>query len=348
MKETSPKGFGALEHHTSTVVVLPETMSDEALASSMTDVVSHEFFHIVTPLSVHSEDVHYFDYNDPTFSKHLWMYEGVTEYFATHFQVYEGLVTGDEFLAKITEKIAGSLAMDDSMSFTVMSENILEEPYASNYINVYQKGALIGMCIDIIMREQSNGERGILSLMKELSLKYGVHKPFVDDALIAEITAMTYPEVGAFLQKHVVGTTPINYQEFFDKVGIAKEESKKETNYIMNGRTLIFDANPEKNELFFNAEVANNSFWAGQGVQEKDVLVSVEGQELTLANAQQVAGGMFAWTPGKEIKVVVKRDGVTREISTTLSQSYTTGSLLKINTNATTALNALRKAWIKQ
>ena len=34
-KESSPKGFGALEHHTSTVVVLPETMEDEALAQSM-------------------------------------------------------------------------------------------------------------------------------------------------------------------------------------------------------------------------------------------------------------------------------------------------------------------------
>ena len=38
--EGAPGGFGALEHHTSTVVVLPEQMPDEALASSMIDVVS--------------------------------------------------------------------------------------------------------------------------------------------------------------------------------------------------------------------------------------------------------------------------------------------------------------------
>ena len=66
---------------------MPESMEEAALATQMIDIVSHEFFHIVTPLSVHSEDVHYFDYNAPTFSKHLWMYEGVTEYFATLFQV---------------------------------------------------------------------------------------------------------------------------------------------------------------------------------------------------------------------------------------------------------------------
>ena len=39
MNETSPHGFGALEHHTSTVVVLPEHMPFEALATSMIDVV---------------------------------------------------------------------------------------------------------------------------------------------------------------------------------------------------------------------------------------------------------------------------------------------------------------------
>ncbi|MEM1003117.1 MAG: peptidase M61, partial [Bacteroidota bacterium] len=88
--DTSAKGFGALEHHTSTVVVLPEAYNKEGLAESMTDVVGHEFFHVVTPLSVHSEDIHDFDYNQPTFSKHLWMYEGFVEYFAQHFQVYEG------------------------------------------------------------------------------------------------------------------------------------------------------------------------------------------------------------------------------------------------------------------
>jgi len=39
-KETSPKGFGALEHHTSTVVVLPEAMPFEALEESIIDVVA--------------------------------------------------------------------------------------------------------------------------------------------------------------------------------------------------------------------------------------------------------------------------------------------------------------------
>ena len=192
-KEDSPTGLGALEHHNSTVVVLSDSFSEEMLAKSMIDIVAHEFFHILTPLSVHSEDIHYFDYDKPTFSKHLWMYEGVVEYFAQHFQVNKNLINKEEFYEVIMDKIRLSNRYDDFMSFTNMSENVLDEPYASNYYNVYQKGALIGMCLDIIIRSESNGEKGILWLMKKLSDKYGKQKPFKDDLLFDEIVSLTYP-----------------------------------------------------------------------------------------------------------------------------------------------------------
>lgn len=345
--KTSPKGFGALEHHKSTMVVMPEDETQEQLAKGMIDVVSHEFFHIVTPLSVHSEDVHYFDYNDPTFSKHLWMYEGVTEYFATLFQVNQGLVSEDVFYDKIMDKIQYSLQMDDTMSFTKMSENVIKEPYKDQYINVYQKGALIGMCIDIILREESHGQRGILSLMKELSKKYGVDKPFEDDKFIDEITAMTYPSVGTFLKTHVVGTTPINYNTFFDKVGLEIADGKAKTNYIQNGTNLIVSGDGQKGTIFFTDQVLQNSFWKEQGVQPNDIIKEIDGTVVTLKNANQVFQEVFMWQPGQDIDVKLERDGKAIDIKTTTTQSYTTGKVLRENPNATQSAIALREAWLK-
>jgi len=346
--DTAPKGMGALEHHTSTVVVLPESSSKEGLASSIVDVVAHEFFHIVTPLSVHSEDVHYFDYNKPTFSKHLWMYEGVTEYFAQHFQVYEGLIEDDAFYNTVMSKIATSKNLDDAMSFTIMSENILDEPYASNYYNVYMKGALIGMCIDILMRKESDGNRSMLSLMKELSAKYGKDKPFVDDNLITEITAMTYPSVGEFLKTHVEGDVPINYNDFFAMVGLTLGESEVPTNYIFaGGQNVIFDADQEKGTIFFSPMVLKNSFWASQGIQVGDVIKKVNGADLTLANAQQVVGGMFGWQEGQEITMDLERNGEPVAIKTILTKATAKSEALIGDENATDAQKALRASWLK-
>lgn len=345
--DEAPGGFGALEHHTSTVVVMAESMSEASLDASMIDVVSHEFFHILTPLSVHSEDVHYFDYNDPSFSKHLWMYEGLTEYFATHFQVNQGLVEEEEFYGDLMQKIQSAATMNDSMSFTEMSENILEQPYASNYYNVYQKGALIGMCLDIIIREQSGGERGILSLMKELAEKYGVDKPFEDESILEEITAMTYPEVGAFFEKHVVGNTPIDYDVYFDKVGLGMIEGRLKTNYIMNNGALIFQGSKDQGTIFFTEAVAQNSFWHENGVLPGDVVKEIDGTVVTLENANAVIGAAYGWTAGQTIEVKLDRDGEEIILAKELTQSYTMGKKLGKKEDATEKELALLEAWLR-
>ena len=346
-KEDSPKGFGALEHHTSTVVVMPENFPKEALENSLTDIVAHEFFHIVTPLSVHSEDVHYFDYYKPTFSKHLWMYEGVTEYFAQHFQVYEGLDEATDFYSELQTKIKRSQGFNDAQSFTIMSENVLKEGYKENYANVYQKGALIGMCIDILMRKESNGNRSMLSLMKELSAKYGKNKPFEDDKLIAEITQMTYPSVGEFLKTHVEGDLPINYDEFFNMVGLKFAETEIETNYIFaGGQNIVFSGAPDKG-IFFTEVALENSFWKSQDVRANDILKKVNGENLTLQNAQQVIGGMAAWQPGQEVELELERDGEPVIVKTTLTKATVMGEGLVEDENATEAKIKLRKAWLK-
>ncbi len=345
--ETAPKGFGALEHHTSTVVVLPEFMKDDQLAESMIDVVSHEFFHIVTPLSVHSEDVHYFDYNKPTFSKHLWMYEGVTEYFATLFQINKDLVSEEEFFAKVVDKITRAAGMNDAMSFTEMSENILEKKYHDQYINVYQKGALIGMCIDILMREESNGQRGILSLMKELSNKYGKSKPFSDDTLIDEITKMTYPSVGEFLNTHVVGGTPIDYTKFFERVGVDFSDGKVKTNYIQGKGVFIVSPDMATGNIIFNEVVAENSYWTEQGVKPNDIIKEINGVKLSPQNANTVFQGVFRWQPGEKVEVKLERDGKEVVIKGALTQAYTSGKSLLRKEDATKQQKDLLNAWLK-
>ncbi|AUS07122.1 peptidase M61 [Pseudotamlana carrageenivorans] len=346
-KEDSPKGFGALEHHSSTVVVFADAMPAEALAESMIDVVSHEFFHIVTPLSVHSEDVQYFDYANPTFSKHLWMYEGVTEYFATLFQVHEGLVDEAEFYSDIMEKINYSKQMDDTMSFTLMSENVIKEPYKSQYLNVYQKGALIGMCIDITMREESNGQRGILSLMKELSNKYGKNKPFEDDKLFDEIVSMTYPSLGAFFDSHVQGDIPINYSEYFDKVGLEIRKGKVEGNYIIMNGAPILSGDPAKGVIFFTDMVSDNSFWVENGAKPNDIIKSVGGKALTFQNANDILQEIYMWKPGQDVDVVLVRDGEEIQIKTKATKSFVTGEGLVEKADATPAQKELREAWLK-
>ncbi len=308
LDESDASGFGALEHHTSTVVVLPEQLPKDRLEQAMVDVVSHEFFHIVTPLNVHSEEIQYFDFNNPKMSKHLWMYEGTTEYFANLFQIQQGLIDETEFYQRVMDKIANSKAYDDAMSFTEMSENILSEPYKKNYANVYEKGALINLALDITLRDLSNGEKGILWLMKELSMKYGNNTPFNDDQLVDEIVAMTYPELRVFFDTHVIGNTPIDYSIFLSKVGLTTTVIEQPSGCFLNGEVPFIDVDQaNNNSIFIRKGIELNSFLNNLGAQGGDVIKSINGTPITLEAIRPIISESFTWSAEKEIVMVVNR-----------------------------------------
>ena len=344
MSETDAKGFGALEHPTATTVVMPEMLPKDELLKSMIDVVSHEFFHIVTPLSVHSKEIHDFDYNAPKMSKHLWMYEGVTEYFANLFQINQGLITEEDFYKRMAEKIEHANAMNDTMPFTTMSANVFTEPYKEQYLNVYEKGALIGMCLDIIIREKSNGERGILDLMQKLSNEYGVSKPFNDNELFAKITTFTYPEVGAFLEKHVAGETPIPYDLYFSKVGITKTSKKEPVNVFLKGQMPYISVDQQTKEIIVIPNIELNDFYKNLDLKGGDILKAINDKPYSLENIYEMITISQTWKEGDAITVKIKRNGSEQLLRGTVKLPYEDKEGLNFTD---TSKKAQKEAWLK-
>lgn len=303
------KGFGALEHPTATTVVMPEAMPKEQLAEQLKDIVSHEFFHIVTPLTIHSKEIQFFDYNTPKMSEHLWMYEGVTEYFANLFQVNQGLITEDEFYTRMATKIANASHMDDTMPFTKMSASVLKKPYKDQYQNVYEKGALIAMCLDIQIRQDSNGQRGILDLMQKLSNEYGTKKAFDDAELFDKIESLTSPEVRKFLDTYVAGPTPIPYDVYFAKMGVVKAKKQVPGNVFIKGQTPNISVNPQTKEIFLLPGSENIDFYKNLGMKANDIILEINDTKYNLDNIYDLIIGSQGWKDNDAISVKVKRDG---------------------------------------
>jgi predicted metalloprotease with PDZ domain len=279
------------------------------LQEQLKDVVSHEFFHIVTPLTVHSNEIQYFDFNNPQMSEHLWMYEGVTEYFANLFQVNQGLIDETEFFERMSQKIAQASQMNDKMSFTKMSKNVLNAPYKDQYINVYQKGALIAMCMDIIIREESKGQKGILTLMQDLSNEYGSKKAFKDEELFAKITELTYPSVGAFLKTYVAGETPIPYAEYFAKMGVTEAKIEVAGNPFLKGQTPYITVDPTTKEIMILPSIELNEFMTTLGLKNGDKILAVNGTNYNLDNIYDLVLGSMNWKDGEAMTVKINRDG---------------------------------------
>ena len=344
MRKDDARGTGALEHPTATTVVLPEILSKKILVESMKDIVSHEFFHILTPLTIHSQEIQNFDYNAPKMSEHLWMYEGVTEYFANLFQINQGLITEDAFYIRIADQIKRANTMNDTMPFTTMSKNVLLDPYKDQYLNVYQKGALIGMCIDIIIREKSEGKRGILDLMQKLSNEYGVSKAFNDEDLFAKITKLTYPEVGSFLTTYVSGPTPIPYGFYLAKIGVTNSTKKIPESVFGSYKNRYIKVNTNTKEIFIKPDLELNVFFTNLGLKGGDILVAINDIPYSAESMYDLMTESKNWNENDAITVKIKRDGKEQIVKGTVKHTYINNEVFSA-TDATKSV--LKEAWLK-
>ncbi len=274
---------GALEHSYSSMYYYGERDSAK-ISETIVDNAAHEFFHIITPLSIHSEEIQYFDFNEPKMSEHLWLYEGSTEYHAHMVQEKYGLITPDQLLNTLSKKITTSKTrFNDTVPFTVMSSGVLGR-YKNQFGNVYQKGALIAMCIDIKLLQLSNGKYGFMNLIQDLSARYGKKMGFKDPDLFAEIGRLTYPEIEQFLQTYVAGNKPLPLEQVFSSIGVdfVPQVETKDSAFTMGSIGLSRDNNSKR--LIITDVSSMNVFGKAMGYHKDDEIISINGLEMNQSN----------------------------------------------------------------
>ena len=283
-KGTLSGASGALEHNQSSLYVLPE-LDSMYLAQTIKDVAAHEFLHILTPLNIHSEQIEYFDFNNPEMSQHLWLYEGSTEYHAHYLQEKKGLISPEAFLDVILDKIQNAQNFNDTMSFTKMSKNVLQPYYHQNYNNVYEKGALISMCLDLLLIKESHGEYNLRKLLLDLSKKYGKLRPFKDDSLFYEIEKMTFPSIGKFLKNYVEGNQPLPLSDIFALAGLKYVKEEIVETITFGGIEVNVN---EKNQIYISSVENLDDFGKQFGFKEGDIIYAFNNRLFTLETAEEI------------------------------------------------------------
>ncbi len=233
MLHLSPTGYlteqvGALEHAQCAVFCLLED-SAEKIAKQVINQAAHEFFHIIVPMYIHSEEIHNFDFIKPKMSQHLWLYEGVVEYMSQHVQAKYGLITHDKLLTVFNDKAKLALGKyNDTFPLTKMSENCLIEPYRQSYNAVFSRGFMAVTCMDLLLLRQSQGKYSLPNLIVDLSGYYGQDKAFKDKELFDKIYDIVLQNgnikdidpLKKFVEKHIAGIEKINFNDYFEPFGI--------------------------------------------------------------------------------------------------------------------------------
>lgn len=291
-------GFGALEHFTSTVVYLPEFESED-FYTGLKDVTAHEFMHIITPLSLHSEQIHYFDFLNPKMSKHLWLYEGITEYQSQLIQARAGLIEIDEFLQRIRQKIESAENYNPMIPMTTASIHALDI-FKDEYLNVYQKGALVGLCLDLEIRRKSNFEKGLVDLLSDMGRIYGKDTFFLDESLFREMAQVSgYPSLERFFALYVESAMPLPLEELLAEVGIEYAEQKFINRLSLGG--MSFSYNPSTERIFVDDVSDVDAFGKALKIKEGDEILTIKGMPFDLPNIESTLGRFFDQTQAGDV-----------------------------------------------
>jgi predicted metalloprotease with PDZ domain len=294
---------GALEHSYSSFYFWRLTTRPFGLR----DVAAHEFLHILVPLNVHSREIDEFNFRNPEWSAHLWLYEGVTEYFAEQSLLRSGIFNESTFLNHVKRGARSMQHLPDGFSLADFSRNVLSDENQSLYPLIYQYGPINALVMDIILREEMGTKGGLLELVYALMDRYGPSKPFDDDELFDVISELSSKRVADYCKTYINGSKRVPLAEYLPKIGMTYSDS-----VLAEAWTFDVDitSSTQTEGGLMIAPLDKNPL----GVEEGDRLVAVDGVEVSRENSRILRR---LWNPQSDstISLTVVRSGMTIELS---------------------------------
>lgn len=271
---------GGMEHAYSTAIdENVERMKEDPL--SLAGVTAHEFFHLWNVKRIRPQSLEPVDYMRENYTTALWFSEGVTSTVDGYMLLRAGLSNEKIYLRHLAEQIhtlearpAHAWQSAEESSLDAWLEKYTYYKLPSRSISYYDKGEVVGVLLDLKVREASHGTaslRDVLQWMNEHYAKQG--KFFPDSAGVQQAAeAVSGAKLDKFFHDYVSGTREIPYNDFFSTLGLTL--TKRKVSVMDPGFTAVqsFRSAPVVGEV----EPGSGAYEAG--LQAGDVVVAINGK----------------------------------------------------------------------
>lgn len=229
-------GYGGLEHRASTALIcnrddLP--LRGEAKVNNgyrrFLGLASHEYFHTWNVKRIKPQVFVDYDLSGENYTRQLWFFEGITSYYDDLFLARTRLIEPLAYLEMIAENIgrvasqAGRLkqSVADS-SFDAWVKYYRQDENSPNAIvSYYQKGAMVGLALDLTIRQRTNGTKTLDDVMRALWMEYGQSGKGVPEGGVQTMAEKVAGiPLADFFAQAVDGTLDLDFTPLFESVGI--------------------------------------------------------------------------------------------------------------------------------
>ena len=182
------EGYGGLEHRASTALIC--SRNDLPLAHE-TDIkpgyrqflglVSHEYFHVWNVKRIKPAAFAPYALEQEGYTRLLWAFEGITSYYDDLMLLRAGLISEQEYLDQLAQAMT-SVQRTPGRQVQTLDEASLDawvkyyrqdENSPNAQISYYVKGALVALCLDLTIRQQSAGRKSLDDVMRALWQRFG-------------------------------------------------------------------------------------------------------------------------------------------------------------------------------
>jgi predicted metalloprotease with PDZ domain len=197
-------------------------------------LVSHEFFHLWNVKRIRPDALGPFDYTQENYTKVLWVAEGITDYYADLVLRRAGLISESEFLTATARSIQNMQNTPGRLEQSVEESSFdawvkyyrQDENSVNSQVSYYDKGALLGLLLDLEIRKRSGGAKSLDDVMRYLYAEfYKKNRNYgpADFQKAAELMAGSSLE--EFFSKYVRGKEELDYNAALEAVGLRLETS---------------------------------------------------------------------------------------------------------------------------
>ena len=333
-------GGGGLEHLGSTEISMSSLVEDR-----LRSVIAHEYFHLWNVKRIRPFVLGPFDYVDPPRTANLWWSEGVTSYYGDLLSRRGGLNTEDEYLKHLAATItalqnnpARLKVSADQSSLHVFDAN---NSQGFGGLSYYTKGELVGLCLDLKIREITHGARSLDNVMRALYVQCGKGDGpgFAEDDIKKTVNRISGKNLSDFYDQLARSTEELPFTEALTTVGL--NLARAETPVPVSNTGMTLQPNREAQALTIG-EITAEGAAAKAGLKTGDRIAAVNDQTDLRAMGQLLR----ATPPGKPLTITVVRAGVRTEIAFTMGFTNRYPWLLTPDPAATPEQLHLRRQWL--
>jgi predicted metalloprotease with PDZ domain len=307
-------GGGGMEHMNCTAI-------SADVPAQLPSYSAHEFFHAWNVKRIRPQSLEPVDYTREMWTRSLWFAEGVTNTYGAYAMERTGVWSTQQFYGNLAEQIT-ELQSRPAHRWQSVEQSSLDAWYEKypiytrpeESISYYNKGQIVGVLLDLLIRDRTDNRAGLDDVLRELNSEYAQAGRFYNEsdalrAAMEEVIRKSAPGADAdladFFTRYVSGTDEIPYADFLARAGWTLRDTTQRR------AAFGFTVGRDSAASATAASVDRDSGAADAGLQDGDVLVALNGEAFPRVPERWLRDHQ----PDERVTLKIRRGAEDREIS---------------------------------